>query len=88
MKTLELPLAKYRITKLSSINNNISFLDKGATFSGVLSPSIFTGKSFIFDTGTFSDSMNTSVVTDFKLLPKNKIEIHTRNSIYLLEEID
>lgn len=85
-KSIELPKANYKITKVEILNNFSFYIEIGATYQGNISPAIVTNSRFIFN-GTGNDWLSTSPVKDFELLSNNMVKIITENSIYLLEEV-
>ena len=86
-KSIELPNGIYKISKVKATNKNSTYVSVGSSYSGEYSPTVITGQSFFSHGYSYRDTLTTSIVEDFKLLKDNKVEIHTLNSVYLLEEI-
>lgn len=87
-KVLELPEGTYKVTKTKVKNEDLfRMIDSGHTVIGEYAPIITVGEGFHAMGRGFRDYVRTSLVKDFKLLTKGKVEIETENSIYLLEEI-
>lgn len=87
-KSLELPKGRYKCTKVKATKPGSFYITQGHKVIGEYSPVITVGERFMAEGMGFTDYVSTSIVTDFKMLPENKVEIHTEFSIYLLEELE
>lgn len=88
-KLIDLPEGTYKCTK-TKVKDDGAFrmIEKGHTVVGEYQPTIVVGERFTAQGRGFRDYVSTSLVKDFKLLSKGKVEIETENSFYLLEEVD
>lgn len=86
-KTITLPEGRYRVTKAKAVDPKSWMIQEGDAVIGVYEPTITVGEGFFAQGQGVRDYITTSLVRDFKLLPNNVVEIHTLNSIYILEEI-
>ena len=85
--SIELPLGKYKATKLASTHNNIDKVSRGSVWGGFDNKNgyiVQVGKQFGLTGGDY-EGLRTTEVKEIEIFPKYII-IKTQNSTYKIEE--